>query len=111
MQITGVELVPVQTAREMGRRKPADMEKARSNHVIVRLHTDAEIYGLGEMSDVNWSVTPVALSALRDRLEAVLVEGACAVCGRQLFGCGDCGCGTTQVWTSSDWSFRAWASP
>ena len=76
MQITGVELVPVQTAREMGRRKPADMEKARSNHVIVRLHTDAEIYGLGEMSDVNWSVTPVALSALRDRLEAVLV-GRC----------------------------------
>ena len=30
MQIAGVELVPVQTAREMGRRKPADMEKVRT---------------------------------------------------------------------------------
>lgn len=73
MQITGVELVAVQTVREMGQRKPADAEKARSNHVVVRLHTAAGIVGLGEMSDVNWSVAPAALAALRERLEAVLV--------------------------------------
>ena len=73
MQITGVELIAVQTAREMGQRKPADAEKARSNHVVVRLHTAADIVGLGEMSDVNWSVAPAALAALRERLEAVLV--------------------------------------
>ena len=73
MQITDIELTAVQTVREMGQRKPADAEKARSNHVVVRLHTTAGIVGLGEMSDVNWSVAPEALAALQGRLEAVLV--------------------------------------
>ena len=73
MKITGLELIPVFSTREMGRSCPADLEKAVSHHVVVFLHTDAGIRGLGEMSDINFSPTPRAVSALRARLEAILV--------------------------------------
>lgn len=73
MKITGLELIPIFSTREMGRSCPADPEKAVSHHVIVFLHTDAGIRGLGEMSDINFSPAPRVVAALRARLEAVLV--------------------------------------
>ena len=73
MRITGLELTPVRTHREMGRRFPADPERAVSEHVVVQLHTDGDVTGLGEMSDVNWEVTPAACDELRRRLERVVV--------------------------------------
>jgi len=76
LQITGLELTAVQTVREMGRSKPADPEKASSTHVVVCLYTDADIVGLGEMSDLNWSVSAAALAALKARLESILVGGS-----------------------------------
>lgn len=75
MRITGIELTPVRTSREMGRSKPGDPQPAISEHVVVRLHTDADIIGLGEMSDINWTPDAGSLDALRTRLEDVLVGG------------------------------------
>lgn len=73
MKIIGLELVPVFATREMGRTSPSDPEKAVSEHVIVFLHTDAGITGLGEMSDINFSPTPKVLEALQTRLENLLI--------------------------------------
>ena len=73
MKITGLELIPVFSTREMGRTRPSDPEKAISEHVIVFLHTDAGITGLGEMSDINFSPTPAAVVDLQARLEPLLV--------------------------------------
>jgi len=73
MRITELELTPVRTHREMGRRSPSDTERAVSEHVVVQLHTDADIIGLGEMSDVNWEVTRSSSDDLRRRLEPVVV--------------------------------------
>ncbi len=73
MKITGLELVPVFSTREMGKTCPSDSDKAVSEHVIVFLQTDAGITGLGEMSDINFDPTPDLLKELHSRLEAVLV--------------------------------------
>ena len=73
MKITGVELIPVYSTREMGRTSPSDSEKAVSHHVVIRLQTDAGITGLGEMSDVNFSLTPGTVIGLHARLEPLLV--------------------------------------
>ncbi len=73
MQITSLELIPVFSTREMGRTSPSDPEKAVSHHVIVRLHTDARITGLGEMSDVGFALTRNAVEMLHARLEKLLV--------------------------------------
>ena len=73
MKITGLELIPVFSTREMGRTSPSDPEKAVSKHVIVFLHTDAGITGLGEMSDIIFSPTPAAVEELQARLEPLLL--------------------------------------
>ena len=73
MKITGLELVPVYSTREMGRRSPSDTEKAVSYHIVVLLRTDAGITGLGEMSDVNFALTPDSIGALKSRLEPLVV--------------------------------------
>ena len=73
MKITAVELIPIYSAREMGRTGPSDPEPAVSHHLIVRLKTDAGITGLGEMSDVDFRLTPESVSHLHSRLEALLV--------------------------------------
>ena len=44
MKITSVDLTPVASRRETGH---------LSRHVIIRMHTDEGLIGLGEMSDVN----------------------------------------------------------
>ena len=72
MRITSLELVPIYSTREMGKSCPSDPEKSVSEHVIVFLHTDAGITGLGEMSDVGFALSPDALGALTSRLESVL---------------------------------------
>jgi len=59
----------------MGQRSPSDPQRAVSDHVVVQLHTDGDITGLGEMSDVNWAVSSASCADLRLRIEAVL-EGA-----------------------------------
>ena len=73
MKITDVELIPIYSTREMGRTCPSDSEKAISHHIIVRLQTDADITGLGEMSDVNFDPTPEAVNELAARLEPLLL--------------------------------------
>ena len=73
MQITNLELIPIYSTREMGQTCPSDSEKAVSHHIIVRLHTDAGITGLGEMSDVNFDLTPETVGELATRLEPLLV--------------------------------------
>jgi muconate cycloisomerase len=73
MKITRLELIPVFSTREMGKTCPSDSEKAVSQHVIVFLHTDADIIGLGEMSDVNFDPTPKVVGELQARLEPLLV--------------------------------------
>ncbi|MDE2831884.1 MAG: hypothetical protein OXN20_17365, partial [Gemmatimonadota bacterium] len=48
MKITSVDLTPVASRRETGN---------LSRHVIIRMHTDEGLIGLGEMSDVgDWGV-------------------------------------------------------
>lgn len=73
MQITNVELIPIYSTREMGRTCPSDSEKAISHHIIVRLQTDVDIIGLGEMSDVNFDLTPETVTGLAARLDPLLV--------------------------------------
>ena len=73
MKITELELIPIYSTREMGRTGPADPERAISHHVIVRLHTDMGIVGLGEMSDVDWELSPASLGRLQTKLEAPLL--------------------------------------
>ena len=73
MQITSIELIPIYSTREMGRTCPSDSEKSISHHIIVRLQTDADITGLGEMSDVDFDLTPEAVNGLAIRLEPLLV--------------------------------------
>ncbi|MDE2994594.1 MAG: hypothetical protein OXU67_12015, partial [Chloroflexota bacterium] len=73
MKITELELIPIYSTREMGRTGPADPERAISHHVIVRLHTDTGIVGLGEMSDVDWDLSPASLGQLQAKLAAVLL--------------------------------------
>jgi muconate cycloisomerase len=73
MKITQIELIPIYSTREMGRTGPSDPEQAVSHHLIVRLKTDAGITGLGEMSDVNFRLTPESVSGLHRRLESLLV--------------------------------------
>lgn len=73
MKITGLELTPVFSTREMGRTCPADPDKAVSYHVIVRLHTDADVVGLGEMSDIDFASDAAAVDRLQARLEPLLV--------------------------------------
>ncbi len=75
MRITELELTPVRTHREMGRRSPSDTERSPSEHIVVQLHTDTDAIGIGEMSDVNWEVTRSSSDDLRRRLEAVLAGG------------------------------------
>jgi L-alanine-DL-glutamate epimerase-like enolase superfamily enzyme len=74
MRITSLKLVPIYSTREMGKSCPSDPEKSVSEHVIVFLHTDAGITGLGEMSDVGFALSPAALGALTSRLESVLLH-------------------------------------
>ena len=73
MNITGLELIPVFSTREMGRTRPSDPDKAVSYHVIVRLHTDAGVVGLGEMSDIDFASDAVAVERLHGRLEPLLL--------------------------------------
>ena len=73
MKITDIELIPVFSTREMGRTGPSDLEKAVSYHVIVRLHTDAGITGLGEMSDIDFAADAKAVETLRARLRPLLI--------------------------------------
>ncbi len=73
MKITNLELIPIFSTREMGKTCPSDPEKSVSEHVIVRLHTDADIVGLGEMSDVPFDPTPDYVKKLHTRLEPILV--------------------------------------
>ncbi len=73
MKITDLELVPIYSTREMGRTGPADPERAISHHVIVRLHTDTGIVGLGEMSDVPWELSPATVTQLQAKLAALLL--------------------------------------
>ncbi len=73
MKITHIELIPIYSTREMGRTCPSDSEKAISYHLIVRLHTEADITGLGEMSDVNFDLTPETVNGLAARLSPLLV--------------------------------------
>ena len=73
MKITNIELIPIYSTREMGRSCPSDSEKAISHHIIVRLETDADITGLGEMSDVNFDLTSETVSGLANRLERLLL--------------------------------------
>ena len=75
MRITEFELTPVRTYREMGRRSPADTERSPSDHVVLQLHTDTDVIGIGEMSDVSWEVSASVCDDLRQRLEAVLAGG------------------------------------
>ncbi|MAG37537.1 MAG: hypothetical protein CL878_14975 [Dehalococcoidia bacterium] len=76
MKITSLELLPAYSTREMGRTGPADPEPAVSNHVIVRLRTDAGIIGLGEMSDVPWKLTRETLLRLQARLDPLLLDSS-----------------------------------
>lgn len=73
MKITALELTPVRTHREMGRRAPSDPEPAESRHVVVQLHTDAGVTGLGEMSDVPWELDAGSAARLQAALEPLLV--------------------------------------
>ena len=73
MKITGLELTPVFSTREMGRTCPADPDKAVSYHVIVRLHTDAGVVGLGEMSDIDFASDAPTVEGLQARLEPLLL--------------------------------------
>ncbi len=73
MKITDIELIPIYSTREMGRTCPSDSEKAISHHIIVRLQTDVDIIGLGEMSDVNFDLTPETVAGLAARLDPLLV--------------------------------------
>ena len=73
MKITGLELTPVFSTREMGRTCPADPDKAVSYHVIVRLHTDTDVVGLGEMSDIDFASDAAAVDRLQARLEPLLL--------------------------------------
>ena len=74
-KITGLELLPVSTTREMGRTGPADPEPAVSHHVVVKLQTDMGIVGLGEMSDIDFARDPGLVAALQKRLEPLLAGG------------------------------------
>ncbi len=73
MKITDLELVPIYSTREMGRTGPADPEPAISHHVIIQLHTDTGIIGLGEMSDVPWELSPATVAQLQAKLEPLLL--------------------------------------
>ena len=73
MKITGLELIPVFSTREMGRTCPSDPDKAVSYHVIVRLHTDAGVVGLGEMSDIDFASDAATVERLQARLEPLLL--------------------------------------
>lgn len=73
MKIESIDLIPIRSTREMGRRSPSDPEKSISRHIIVQLHTDARITGLGEMSDLNWELTPQVVDNLKKRLETQLI--------------------------------------
>ena len=73
MQITNMELIPIYSTREMGRTYPSNLEKAISHHIIVRLQTDADVTGLGEMSDVSFDLTSETVNRLATRLEPLLV--------------------------------------
>ena len=73
MKITGLELTGVFSTREMGKTGPSDPEKSVSYHVIVQLRTDAGITGLGEMSDVDFTVTKSTVESLRGRLQPFLL--------------------------------------
>ena len=73
MRITGLELIGIYSTREMGITGPSDPNKAVSYHVIVLLRTNAGITGLGEMSDVNFTVTRQSVAALQARLEPFLI--------------------------------------
>ena len=75
LKITALELTPVRTHREMGRRAPSDPEPAESRHVVVQLHTDAGVTGLGEMSDVPWELNAASTARLQAALEPLL-DGA-----------------------------------
>ena len=73
MNITGLELIPVFSTREMGKTRPSDPDKAVSYHVIIRLHTDAGVVGLGEMSDIDFASDAAAVERLHGRLEPLLL--------------------------------------
>ena len=73
MKITFLELIPVFATREMGKSGPSDPEKSISHHVILFVHTDEGITGLGEMSDINFDPTPDTIEKLGARLSSVLV--------------------------------------
>ena len=72
MKITGLELIPVFSTREMGRSSPSDPNKSISYHVIVRLHTDAGVVGLGEMSDIDFA-SDAPVERLQRKLEPLLL--------------------------------------
>ncbi len=74
MKITGLELIPVFSTREMGRSSPSDSDKAVSYHVIVRLHTDSGVVGLGEMSDIDFASDAATVKRLQARLEPLLLD-------------------------------------
>ena len=73
MNVTGLELIPVWTTREMGKTCPSDPVKAVSYHVIVRIKTDSGMVGIGEMSDVDFATNKTFVGRLKHRLEPFLI--------------------------------------
>ena len=72
MKITRIELIPIYSTREMGRTGPSDPDGSISHHIILKMHTDAGVTALGEMSDINFTPTKQVVQRLRARLQAVL---------------------------------------
>ncbi len=64
MKITMVQLTPVLTRRETGNTNP---------HIIVQLHTDEGLVGVGEMSDLGHGKVKFDVRDLTESLEEVLV--------------------------------------
>ena len=63
MKITKIELFPIRTPRETG---------AISPHIIVKMHTDEHITGIGEMSDLGHLSRMPDVEAMRANLNAEL---------------------------------------
>src|SRR3989440_11550085 len=78
MRITQVEIIPVRVPLKPGlTTKTAHGEHVDSPYVIVRLHTDAGLVGLGEATLApRWSgeTSPGCVTVLRDLIAPILVD-------------------------------------
>lgn len=95
MKITGIEVTPIRVPLKPGMStKTAHGEHSVSRYAIIRVHTDADIVGLGEATiDPRWSGETVGtvVSTIRDSLEPVLkgtdpreIQTACRLMERAL---------------------------